>query len=124
MGEIIPGRLFLGQSVFRVPTYNHGMALSNQELKGAALIGLRYQRDQIGEQIQQLERELHGADESRSTTAAPPRRKRVLSAAARKRSADAQRKRWAAARAKKAPAAKRTAKKKGRTPAKTMAAGG
>ena len=106
------------------------MALSNQELKKAALIGLHHRRDQVDEQIQQLERELRGAGESRRAAAAPARRKkRVLSAAGRKRIADAQRKRWAATRAQKErPATKRAASKKlgrnARSTAKTMAATG
>ena len=104
------------------------MAVSSRELKEAAIIGLRYRRDEISEQIRELERELGGRDgEGRDTTASTPaRKKRVMSAAARKRIAEAQRKRWAAARAEnKPPARKKTgaAKRRPRARAKREAEG-
>ena len=104
------------------------MALS-KELKEAALIGLRYRRHQIAEQILELERELRGAGRDGGSSATPARRRnRVLSAVTRQRIADAQRQRWAAVRARQqAPGAKRPAKKrshrKRRTAGKTAAAG-
>jgi hypothetical protein len=84
------------------------MALTGREIKEAALIGFRHRRDEIREQIRQLERELGGRDgQGRDGTgSAPGRKKRVLSAAARQRIAAAQRKRWAAARAQKNPPAR------------------
>jgi hypothetical protein len=65
------------------------MPLNDREIKEAALVGLRYKRTEIEEQISRLERELQGA------TSAPARKKRKMSAAGRKRIADAARKRWA-----------------------------
>ena len=87
----------------------------------------RHRRDEIGEQTRQLERELGGRDGKGrdATTSAPVRKKRVLSAAARQRIAEAQRKRWAAARAENKPAARkkaRAAKRRPRAGAKTKAA--
>ena len=95
------------------------MALS-REIKEAALMGMRYRRDEISEQIRELERELGGRGGDTSTST-PARKKRVLSAAARRRIAAAQRKRWAAARAEnKPPARKKTgaAKRRPRAGAK------
>ena len=94
------------------------MALTGREIKEAALIGFRHRRDEIGEQIRQLERELGGRDgQGRDGTgSAPGRKKRVPSAASRKRMAEAQRKRWAAARAEKnLPVGKKTGAAKRRS---------
>ena len=76
------------------------MALSDRELKEAALIGLRHKRTAIEEQIQQLAAELEGRSGRKGSSAASsaPAQKRVLSPAARRRIAAAQRKRWAAVR--------------------------
>jgi hypothetical protein len=83
----------------------------NQELLTAALEGLEVRKKRIEEQITEV-RSLMRSSGSRSTesdaqTPEQPRR-RVLSAAARKRIAAAQRKRWAAT--KKAAAEQNTAK--------------
>ena len=108
------------------------MALSGRELKEAALIGFRHRREQIAEQILQLEHELGGRDAKGrdTTTSTPVRKKRVLSAAARKRIAAAQRKRWAAVKAaKETPATaqmrapKKAAAKKRTAPLRARAAG-
>ena len=83
------------------------MALSDREVKEAALIGLRHKRTVIEEQIQQLEAELGGraGHKASGSASSAPAQKRVLSPAARRRIAAAQRKRWAAVRkAKKANA--------------------
>ena len=62
----------------------------------AALIGLEAQRQHTGEQIAQVEAMLGGRTrKAAGRTATLPGKKRVLSAAARKRIAGAQRKRWA-----------------------------
>lgn len=76
------------------------MALSDREVKEAALIGLRHKRTAIEEQIQQLEAQLGGKAGRKGSGAASsePAQKRVLSPAARKRIAAAQHKRWAAVR--------------------------
>jgi hypothetical protein len=87
------------------------MPLSN-EIKEAALVGLRHRRDELGAQIAELERELRGDQESEPA----PRKRRRMSAAGRKRIAEAQRKRWAALHAEqRAAAAKGTAKKRPRS---------
>jgi hypothetical protein len=106
------------------------MALS-REIKKAALIGMRYRRDEISDQIRELEQELGGRDgQGRDTnTGAPARKKRVLSAAARRRMAEAQRKRWAAVKTAQqtpAPAKKRVTKavaKKRTAPVRARAVG-
>jgi hypothetical protein len=87
------------------------MALS-REIKEAALIGMRYRRDEISDQIRELEQELGGRD-GQGADAILGRKKRVFSAASRKRMAEAQRKRWAAVKAAQetpAPAKKRVTK--------------
>jgi hypothetical protein len=47
------------------------MALSSQELKEAALIGLRHQRDQIGERILQPERRSGDTEKARIERGGP-----------------------------------------------------
>lgn len=77
--------------------YNLAMLINDGELRQAALLGLRHQRQRMDELISRLERELGtgtvraSADEAK---AAP--RKRRMSAAGRRRIAAAQKKRWAA----------------------------
>jgi hypothetical protein len=84
------------------------MPLSN-EIKQAALVGLRYRRDELGAQIAGLERELGGSLDGQP---APRKKRRRMSAAGRKRIAEAQRKRWAAVRAQQeVAAAKKTTRR-------------
>src|SRR5690242_13660961 len=65
----------------------------------AAILGFENQKLQIDEQIAELRGMLDGAtSQSAPTSRKRGRRKRVLSADARARIAEAQRKRWAAAR--------------------------
>ncbi len=74
--------------------------LPNQSLLTAALEGLELQRTRIDEQIREVRSMLgQGSErksrEAHSTPEKPTRKKRVLSAAARKRIAAAQKARWA-----------------------------
>ncbi len=101
------------------------------EILSAALAGLEAQRDRIATQIADVRRMLGGSPASVSPAAETPTRKprRKMSAAARKRIAEAQRKRWQAVRkaAEAAPApAKQTAKTAKAAPAhkRTMSAAG
>jgi hypothetical protein len=66
------------------------MPLSN-DIKQAALVGLRHRRDELGAQIAELERELHGNQDGQPA----PRKKRRISASGRRRIAAASRRRWA-----------------------------
>jgi hypothetical protein len=78
-------------------------AAPNREILAAALQGLEAQRDKLEEQISQV-RSLMGGRRGRpvhasvdhSTGEQTGRKKRVLSAGARKRIAAAQKRRWAA----------------------------
>ena len=67
------------------------------ELLQAALAGLEYTRDKLDQKMVELHKMLRdGAGGNHSTTAAPARPRRKISAAARKRIGTAQKKRWAA----------------------------
>ena len=70
------------------------------EILTAALAGLEAQKDRIATQIAEVRRMLGGAPVPAPSVAEAPTRKprRKMSAAARKRIAEAQRKRWAAVR--------------------------
>ncbi len=73
-------------------------AVSDPTLLAAALEGLLLQKQRIEDQISTVRSLLGksgGRAASTSAPAAAPRTKRVLSAAARKRIAEAQKKRWA-----------------------------
>jgi hypothetical protein len=77
--------------------------MSDLEVLESALVGLEHQRSQIDEQMGELRRQL-GIRPSRVSTdgsvssaaTAPVRKRRRISAAGRRRIAEAQRKRWAA----------------------------
>jgi hypothetical protein len=101
------------------------MPLSDQELKQAALIGLRHERERIDNLIAQLERGLRGGHRAAVDGAAAPspQKRRRLSAAARKRIIEGQRRRWAEFRAKQAAEAERAAAKKGPRKVARQAAG-
>ncbi len=79
----------------------------------AALVGLQHQRAEIEAKMAEIRRVLGSraaSPVSASVTTTPPRAKRQLSAAARKRIAEAQKKRWAgyhAAKEEPAPAKKK-----------------
>jgi len=79
----------------------------DSSILGAALIGYQNRRAEIDAKIAEIRRQIGGQTPQRSASAGPvgPPRKRVMSAAARKRIAAAQRKRWAEfKKAKEAPA--------------------
>src|ERR1700676_4709256 len=93
--------------VFKMPT-SHGIS---NEILNAALAGLEQQRNHVTEQIAQVRAMLGTAPKrsgrppknavTASTVVSPQRatrKRRRMSAAARKKIADATRKRWAAAR--------------------------
>ncbi len=74
------------------------LSLNDELLLSAALEGLEVQRQRIEEQIQEVRGRLGstaGSTRAGRPAALRPRKKRVLSAAARKRISQAQRKRWA-----------------------------
>jgi hypothetical protein len=76
------------------------VTLSDPEILQAALEGLKAQKVRLESQIAAIESALGGARPGRSVGAgkaavAAPRGKRTMSAAARKRIAEAQRARWA-----------------------------
>ena len=75
-------------------------------------MGLEHQKSEIEAKVNEIRRRLRGMSPAKAApaaaTAAPKAKtKRVLSAAARKRIAEATKKRWAEYRAKKAAAAKK-----------------
>lgn len=89
-----------------------GKANQDSETLEMALIGFEQKKVEIDEKIRQIKSLLGGAPTSSPKTssapkaAAPARKKRTLSAAARKRIALAQKKRWAEHRKSQAEAAK------------------
>lgn len=73
------------------------MNTSDQALLEAALIGYQHQAEQIAGKIAEIRRQLSGKAlvAAPKTASAPNRKRREMSAAARKRIAAAQKKRWA-----------------------------
>ena len=65
-------------------------------LLAAALVGYEQQRSELVERIGQIRRQLGGRVTAATLNDTVPGRKRTMSAAARKRIAEAQRKRWVA----------------------------
>src|SRR5947209_326170 len=75
-----------------------GLSMTDAEILEAALIGLDRRRSQIEEKMAELRRQIGGSDAARKSNAVgsePAPKKRTMSAAARRRIAEAQRKRWA-----------------------------
>ena len=72
--------------------------MMTHEIITAAIDGFEAQKKRIDAQIADLREALTGSGPNGAAASEPVRRKRKMSAAARKRIADAQRKRWAAAR--------------------------
>jgi hypothetical protein len=66
----------------------------DRALLDAALVGYQHQFDQLDAKMADIRREL-GATPEHEPVAAPVQKKRVMSAAARRKIAAAQRKRWA-----------------------------
>src|SRR6266436_6666817 len=67
----------------------------NAEILNAAIQGFEVQKDRIDAQIAEIRQMLAVGRTERDIAAEPQKRKRKMSAAARKRIGDAQRKRWA-----------------------------
>jgi len=61
----------------------------------AALIGYQHQAEQLTQKMADIQRQLAGKSPSAAPKTAAPVKRRAMSAAARKRIADAQKKRWA-----------------------------
>lgn len=73
-----------------------GKSSNDQETLMMALVGYQAEKQKIDDKISQIEALLHGNKSAAPAAAAKQAgKKRVLSAAARKRIAKAQRKRWA-----------------------------
>ena len=70
-------------------------SIDEATILAAALEGLKLQRRTLDEQIQEVKAKLDKRGGRKSTGGGAKPRKRVLSAAARKRIAQAQKKRWA-----------------------------
>jgi hypothetical protein len=90
-----------------------GKAKQDNETLEMALVGFEQKKAEIDEKIRQIKSLLHGGSSSGAVNSsrlvskeAPARKKRVLSASARKRIALAQKKRWAEHRKNQAEAAK------------------
>jgi hypothetical protein len=78
-----------------------GLSMTDEELMAAALIGLEQQRSETEEKMAELRRRIGGGDARPARkpagvdSAVPAPKKRTMSAAGRRRIAEAQRKRWA-----------------------------
>jgi hypothetical protein len=79
----------------------------DRELLEAALYGLEHKRREMDQRILELRGRLGGGRTGAAASASGGRKKRTMSAAARKRIAEAQRKRWAELKAKKAAGGKK-----------------
>ena len=87
------------------------MSKRTDEIMQAAIEGFEAQKKRLNEQIAELRGMLSGAS-SESVSASPANGRRTMSAASRKRIANAMRKRWAAAKKDAAPMAAAPAPKK------------
>jgi hypothetical protein len=67
----------------------------NNDILAAAIEGFEAQKKRIDAQVAELRQLMTGGNSEPTTTASPARKRRKMSAAARKRIGDAQRKRWA-----------------------------
>jgi len=92
------------------------------EIINAAIAGFEGQKKRIDAQIADLRQALTGNGAHGAAASEPVHRKRKMSAAARKRIADAQRKRWAAARGESGVEARSAPE--ARTPKRRMSAAG
>ena len=83
-----------------------GKSSSDQTTLAMALVGYEIEKQKIEDKIHEIRAQLGGRPGAPAVAQSGPRRKRTLSASARKRIAAAQRKRWAAHRKKLAAAGK------------------
>jgi len=68
----------------------------DNEILAAAIEGFEAQKKRLDAQIAEIRQLLHGGSAGPAATQEPARKRRTMSAAGRKRVAEAQRKRWAA----------------------------
>ncbi len=93
------------------------------EILAAAIEGFEAQKQRIDAQVAELRQQLTGGNAGPAAAAEPARKRRTMSAAGRKRVAEAQRKRWAAAK-KQASAAPEAAKPEALKPKRKLSAAG
>jgi hypothetical protein len=94
----------------------------DNEMLAAAIEGFEAQKKRIDAQILEIRQLLTGGSAEPAATPGPGRKRRKVSAAGRKRMAEAQRKRWAAK--KKSGAAPEAAKPESQKPKRKMSAAG
>jgi hypothetical protein len=95
----------------------------DNEILAAAIEGLEAQKKRIDAQIAEVRQLLHGGGAEPAATPEAPRKRRTMSAAGRKRVAEAQRKRWAAIR-KQSGATPEPAKHEAQKPKRKLSAAG
>jgi hypothetical protein len=95
----------------------------NNDILAAAIDGFEAQKKRIDAQIAELRQLMTGGTAEPAATPEPPRKRRKMSAAARKRIGEAQRKRWAAAK-KESGAASIAAKPADKKPKRKLSAEG
>ena len=95
----------------------------DNEILAAAIEGFEAQKKHIDTQIAEIRQKLGGGSAEPAATPEPGRKRRKMSAAGRKRIAEAQRKRWAASRKGSAAPAK-AAKPEAQKPKRKLSAAG
>ena len=94
----------------------------DNNILAAAIEGFEAQKRHIDTQIAEIRQKLGGGSAEPAATPEPGRKRRKMSAAGRKRIAEAQRKRWAASRKESAPA--KAAKPEAQKPKRRLSAAG
>jgi len=94
----------------------------DNDILAAAIEGFEAQKKRLDAQIAEIRRLMTGGHAEPAATAEPGRKRRKVSAAGRKRMAEAQRKRWAAK--KQSGAAPKAAKPEAQKPKRKMSAAG
>ncbi len=95
----------------------------DNEILTAAIEGFEAQKQRIDAQIAEIRQQLHGGSAAPAATPEPARKRRTMSAAGRKRVAEAQRKRWAAIK-KQSGATSASAKPQAQKPKRKLSAAG
>ena len=95
----------------------------DNDILAAAIEGFEAQKKRIDAQIAEIRQQLTGGGAEPAATAEPGRKRRKVSAAGRKRMAEAQQKRWAQAK-KQSVAAPEAAKPKAQKPKRKLSAAG
>ena len=95
----------------------------DNEILAAAIAGFEAQKKHIDTQIAEIRQKLGGGSAEPAATPEPGRKRRKMSAAGRKRIAEAQRKRWAASR-KESVAPAKAAKAEAKKPKRRLSAAG